>query len=384
MIRRLLKAPPSSFFLLGPRATGKTTWLEQSLGGAKWYNLLESGEYLRLSQNPALFSLEVSALPLNSWIVIDEVQRIPALLNEVHNLIFKSRNKYNFALTGSSARKLKSKDVNLLAGRAINKQFFPLSLQELSLQYNFEDVLHFGLLPAVYLVKEKSQKIAQLEAYAVNYLREEIQQEALVRNLQAFHRFLEIAALTNGQILNLAAIARNTGVSRPTAQGYFQALMDTLMGTLLPPWQQRPRVKQVVHPKFYFFDMGVVNALRGGLRDPLESVEKGFLLETLVLHELRSYINFSDCGGQLSYWRTPSGSEVDFIWSRAKTHVGIEVKLAREWKQEFGKALKELASEKKFSRCFAVYTGERVLQDGPITVLPLKEFIAWLYQGKII
>ena len=229
----------------------------------------------------------------------------------MHGLIADHGARYRFALSGSSARKLRRLDVNLLAGRAINRTFFPLTSAELDFRFDVDDVLQFGMLPSVR--SEPRHAIDILEAYSANYIKEEIQQEALVKNLDSFTRFLEIAALINGQVANTSGIARDAGVPRPTVQRYFEVLTDTLIGVWLPAWRPRAKVKEVAHPKFYFFDTGVVRALLQRLREPLEAAERGHMLETLVLHELRAAISIATVGGTIAYWRTPSGSEVDFI-----------------------------------------------------------------------
>jgi len=213
--------------------------------------------------------------------------------------------------------------------------------------------------------------------------REEIQQEALVQNLASFSRFLEVAALMNGMTVNTAQIARDAGVARPTVQRYFDTLVGTLIGVWLPAWRPRIKVKEVAHPKFYFFDCGVVRATQNRVREPLEAVERGPLLETLVLHELRARINSTNFGGEIFYWGTPSGAEVDFIWSRGDRAVGIEVKAVSKWKTEFGNALNQLSNEKRLQRCFAVYLGDVRLKDLAIHVLPLKEFMKDLARGEI-
>jgi uncharacterized protein len=382
MFTRLLKLPERSFFLLGPRGTGKTTWLRQTLPKALWFDLLRTQTFLALSQQPESFRQQVEALPKKSWVVIDEVQRAPMLLNEVHALISEHGRDYQFALSGSSARKLKRMDVNLLAGRAVNRQFFPLTAAEMNFDFNVEQVLRFGLLPQI----QADRKFAPdaLEAYATNYLREEIQQEALVRRLDSFARFLQVAALMNGQIANVAGISRDAAVARPTVQGYFETLTDTLVGFWLPAWQRRAKVKEVASPKFYLFDPGVARSLAGRLREPLEGVERGFLLETWILHELRAAMSFQNLGGDLRFWRTPSGSEVDFIWTRGKRTVGIEVKAAATWRREFGGPLKTLIEERVVKTGFGVYTGTAELKDGPLRVLPLKKFLRELADGNVL
>ena len=382
MYTRLLPVPKHTFFLFGPRGTGKTTWLRMAFKTAKWIDLLRSDELLRLLRQPGQLRFEVEALKKGSWIVIDEIQKVPLLLNEIHALIADHGQRYHFALSGSSARKLKRLDLNLLAGRVFNRKFYPLTGAELKYDFQVDDLLKYGTLPKV--CAEPKHRVDILEAYAANYIREEIQQEALVLNLASFSRFLEVAAIMNGQVVSVANIARDAGVARPTVQRYFDALVDTLVGTWLPAWRAKIKVKEVAHPKFYFFDPGVIRAIQNRLRDPLESAERGPLLETLILHELRAWINIANCGGDLYYWGTPSQAEVDFIWSRGRTAVGFEVKSATIWKTDYGKTLNELHREGRLKRCFAVYLGDIRLKDHAIQVLPVKEFMRDLAQGKII
>ena len=360
MYARRLQLPDRSFFLFGPRGTGKTTWLRQVLPGALWFDLLRTQTFLELSRRPDVFRQQVEALPRGSWVVVDEVQRVPALLNEVHALIAEHGREYRFALSGSSARKLRRLDVNLLAGRAINRRFFPLTAAELNFDFDVDRVLRFGLLPQIHA--DPGYALDALEAYVSNYLREEIQQEALVRRLDSFARFLQVAALMNGQVTNVAGIARDASVARPTVQGYFDTLTDTLIGVWLQAWQRRAKVKEVARPKFYLFDPGVARAVAGRLREPLEGLERGFLLETWALHELRAAIAFQSLGGELHYWRTPAGSEVDFVWTRARRAVGIEVKASTSWRHEFGGALKSLVADRIIGRDIVEARGGRVVR----------------------
>jgi predicted AAA+ superfamily ATPase len=384
MYARELALPDRSFFLFGPRGTGKTTWLRTVLPRAYWVDLLVDRVLLRFLRNPGQFTQEVEALPAGSWVVVDEVQKLPALLNEVQDLIARHGSHHRFALTGSSARKLKGSRANLLPGRVINRKFFPLTAAEMGGDFVIDDVLRFGSLPAVVSERGAAARVDLLEAYAENYLTQEIRQEALVKHLVAFTRFLEVAAVMNGQAVNVAGIARDAAVARPTVQGYFDILIDTLVGIWLPAWRPRARVKEVRHPKFYFFDTGAVRALAGRLREPMGDQERGHLLETYVLHELRAYLNRAGCGGGLAYWRTPSGVEVDFVWSRGATIVGIEVKAATRWRSGDAAALKRLAEEKGLRRAFGVYLGRQSLRDGPVLVLPLGEFLRRLAQGNVV
>lgn len=383
MYTRLLSLPPRSFLLLGPRGCGKTTWLREKLPKAHWYNLLLDRELLRLMRDPGLFRREIDALPAGSWVVVDEVQKLPALLNEVHDALTTSPKRWRFALTGSSARRLRREDANLLAGRVISRQMYTLTIAELKARPPVDDLLRFGGLPLVRTERVLATRIDLLEAYVETYLTQEIRTEALVRSLESFTRFLEVAALANGQVTNVAGLARDSAVARPTVQGYFEVLTDTLLGAWLPAWRPRAKVKEVQHPKFYLFDCGVVRALSHRLREPLDSTERGHLLETLVFNELRAHIAYSGCGGELSYYRTPSGTEVDFIWVRGKHRIGIEVKAAKQWRPEHGRALRELQEQKVLTASHAIYLGDTPQQEGSVSVRPLHRFLEELSAGKV-
>lgn len=384
MFTRLLPLPTRSFLLLGPRGAGKTTWLRQLLPRAHWYNLLLDRELLRLMREPGVFRREIEALPSGSWVVVDEVQKLPALLNDVHDALASAPRRWRFALTGSSARRLRRGDANLLAGRVISRQMYPLTVTELKSKPGIDDLLRFGGLPLVRTERVLATRVDLLEAYIETYLTQEIRAEALVRSLESFTRFLEVAALANGQVTNVTSLARDSAVARPTVQGYFEVLTDTLIGAWLRAWRPRAKVKEVAHPKFYLFDCGVVRALSHRLREPLEGAERGALLETLVFHELRAHIAYSNCGGSLSYYRTPSGTEVDFVWTRGKYSVGIEVKASPKWRLEYGRGLRVLHEQKILTACYAVYSGDTPQQDGPVRVLPLHAFLQELSAGGIL
>ena len=383
MFTRRLPLPARSFLLLGPRGTGKTTWLRALLPRALWYNLLLDRELLRLLRDPGTLRREIEALPHGSWVVVDEVQKLPALLNEVHDALAAAPRRWRFALTGSSARRLRRGDANLLAGRVVTRRMLPLTVAELGTAPAVDDLLRFGGLPLVRSERAHAARIDLLEAYVETYLTQEIRAEALVRSLESFTRFLEVAALANAQVTSVAALARDAAVARPTVQGYFDVLTDTLIGAWLPAWRPRAKVKEASHPKFYLFDTGVVRALSRRLREPLDGAERGTLLETLVFHELRAQIAYSGCGGELSYYRTPSGTEVDFVWRRGKHAVGIEVKASPRWRPEHGRALADLHRAGIVTGCFGVYLGDLPLRDGPIRVHPLQSFLAQLSGGGV-
>lgn len=386
MYTRRLTLPTRSFLLLGPRGTGKTTWLRKALPKAHWVNLLLDQELVRLLREPGLFRREINALPRGSWVVVDEVQKLPSLLNEIHAALTDKPQHWKFALTGSSARRLRREQVNLLAGRVISRRLLPLTAAELGYSNAgaVDDLMRFGNLPLVRSAKRSADRIDLLEAYVQTYLTQEIRAEALVRSLESFARFLTVAALANAQVTNVASLARDAGVARPTVQGYFEVLSDTLIGSWLPAWRVRARVKEVAHPKFYLFDTGVVRALAGRLREPLDGTERGFLLETAIYHELSAHLAYTLCGGDLAYYRTPAGSEVDFIWQRGATRIGIEVKASPRWRPEFGRPLQNLLDEGVVSAAYGVYLGDRPLVDRGVRILPYDDFLRALAAGKIL
>jgi uncharacterized protein len=347
---------------------------------AHWFDLVATDAYLRCLHDPDRFRREVEALPKGSWVVVDEVQKVPALLDEVHALIARHGRRYRFALSGSSARKLRRLDANMLAGRVINRSFFPLTLAEAGAGMDIGDVLRTGLMPGVR--SEPDLAIETLEAYAANYLRQEIQQEALTKDLAGFARFLRVAAILNGQVVNVSNVAAEAEVARSTVSRYFGVLVDTLLGVWVPAWQPRLKIREVAHPKFYLFDPGVARAVANRLRAPVHDSEKGALLETWVLHELRAHMQLSQCGGELSWYRTGGGVEIDFLWAGPTANVGIEVKASARWRTEGGNALRELLQQKVIRQAVAVYLGDKPLVDGGVHVLPARQWATSL--GKFL
>jgi uncharacterized protein len=387
MFQRDLQPPSKSFFLFGPRATGKSTWLEESFKDCYYINLLKSSEYLSLQKDPSLLSQRIYASK-KKWIVIDEIQRLPELLNEVHAIIFESKKKINFALTGSSARKLKKLNANMLAGRAITKEFFAINTSEMKHQYELTKLLEYGMLPEVLNLKNDEGKIEYLMSYVETYLEQEIKQEAYVRNLATFQRFLSIAALLNGQKLNLSNIAREAGVARSTVSGYFSVLQDTLLGYVLEAYKPKVKIKEVSSPKFYFFDTGVARALSDKIYDSMDSTEKGLLLESFLLKEVKSYISYQGLGGKLYYWRTESGTEIDLLWKRGQKSIGIEVKSSKKWKSDFNKGLYTGLDSTLIKKAYGVYLGkEKLVQkngDYIIEVYPVQQFLKELHEGRLL
>jgi uncharacterized protein len=382
MFPRDLAPPRTAFFLFGPRGTGKSTWIRTRFPDAYVVNLLQAETMLRYQRDPGELRGEVLARPRTGWVVLDEVQRAPRLLDEVHFLIEEAGYK-RFALTGSSARKLKRGAANLLAGRAVVRHLFPLTTHELGSSVPVEQLLRFGSLPLSINAEDDGMREDFLRAYVTTYLAEEIKAEALVRNLGSFSRFLAVAALAAGQRTNVSSIARDAAVSRDTVRGYFDVLVDTLLGTWLPAYRPRAKVKEVALPKFYWFDPGVLNAAAGAFDQPPPTDWQGVLLEHFVLHELRSYLHYAGVRGTLGYWATPSGSEVDFVWWRGAKLIAIEAKHAPSFRPEHRKGITALERATKVES-YVVYRGERELVVDGTRVLPVEVFLRRLHAGEIL
>jgi len=309
-----------SFFLWGPRQTGKSSLLRSTFPNAVFINLLESDQFMKYSTEPFRLREEVEGSHLSKpIIIIDEVQKVPLLLDEVHNLIEK--HKIQFGLCGSSARKVKRGHANLLGGRALRFELHGLTKNELGDDFNLEKIVNHGYLPRHYLAEDPR---SLLRSYVADYLKEEIAAEALVRNLPSFSRFLETASLSDTEQVNYSTMGRDVGVSPPTIASYFEILCDTLIGSFLAPFALRPKRRTSLAPKFYFFDVGVVNHLaqRGGIKKKSELFGKA--LENYIYHELRAAKSYLESDKNLSFWRLGSGIEVDFVIGRAD--VAIEVK----------------------------------------------------------
>jgi predicted AAA+ superfamily ATPase len=358
-----------SHFLFGPRQTGKTFLIRHTLKGVRLYDLLDSSTYLALSRNPGRIAEELT--PQDRIIVIDEIQRIPELLNEVHRLI--EDRGIRFLLTGSSARKLRRGGVNLLGGRARTKYLHPLTYKELGERFNLFRGIERGLLPSIYFSDDPR---ADLRAYAGSYLQQEIVAEGFTRNIPAFSRFLRVAAFCNGTIVNFTHVANDAQVARTTVYEYFEILKDTLILHELPAWQKSKKRKPLASSKYYFFDIGVVSALqerefRAG------TPEFGEAFETYIFHELICYRDY--IGGEpLNYWRSTSGFEVDFIIG---DHTAIEVKAKENLSLSELKPLRALAEEKKLKRFLCVSLEPRRRKMADITVLPYKDFLEMLWNG---
>jgi predicted AAA+ superfamily ATPase len=373
-VQRILDLPAlmekKSHFLFGPRQTGKTSLILHTLKGAKVYDLLDTSIYLALSQSPGRIGQELTAK--DRIVVIDEIQRLPILLNEVHRLIEK--HGIRFLLTGSSARKLRRGGVNLLGGRARTKYLHPFTYKELGAKFDLRRAIERGLLPSIYF---SDNPRADLQAYAGSYLQEEIIAEGTTRNLPAFSRFLKVAALCNSQIVNFTNVSNDAQVARTTVYEYFEILKDTMILYELPAWRKSKKRKPLASSKYYFFDVGVVSGLQGRKFRP-GTPEFGEAFETYLMHELISYSDYVS-GESLSYWRSTSGFEVDFIIG---DHTAVEVKAKENVSATDLKPLRALSEEKKLKRylCISLEPRKRRFED--IMVLPYKDFLEALWNGE--
>jgi predicted AAA+ superfamily ATPase len=341
MLLRKLSLPDAgteTFFLWGPRQTGKTTLLRSVYPDATWIDLLKAEEFRRYLEHPEYLRSEITENEPNPFVVIDEVQKLPGLLDEVHWL-HESRG-VQFGMCGSSARKVKRGHANLLGGRAVRYELFGLTSAELGPEWDLDRAINHGCLPRIYL-SNRPRRL--LNAYVSDYLKEEVAAEGLVRNLPVFSEFLNIASLSDTELVNFSNIARECGVSSQTIKAYFQILEDTLLGRWLPAYRKRPKRRVIGAPKFYFSDVGVVNFLakRGRLEAGSELYGKAF--ENWLFHELRSYAAYSESFAELSYWRLASGVEVDFVINDMR--VAIEAKSTRRITSDHLKGLRHLKTD---------------------------------------
>jgi predicted AAA+ superfamily ATPase len=381
MFRRALalpQRPRHSFFLWGPRQTGKSTLLKRTYPDAVWLDLLKTDEMMRYWQRPALLREELDAERGGRLVVIDEIQKVPGLLDEVHWLI-ENRGRV-FALCGSSARKVRRTHANLLGGRAVRRELLGLVSAEVGREFDLARALNHGFLPRHYLAGDAADLV---RAYVNDYLREEVAQEGLVRDLPAFSGFLAAAALSEGGIVNFANVARECGVSAPTAREYFQILEDTLLGRYLPAWTRRPKRRTIQAPKFYFADVGVVNALarRGRLEPGSELFGRAF--ESWVHHELQAYRAYRRPDQGLAYWRLASGIEVDFIIGDME--VAIEAKASPRITSDHLKGVRALAADHPAVRrriVASLETRARRTEDG-VEILPWRRFAGELWSGAL-
>lgn len=373
-------AQKNSILLLGPRATGKSFLIRNSLEPALNINLLSAKEYARFSTRPALLAELCQSLPKGSLVVIDEIQKIPSLLDEVHRLIEESG--IRFVLTGSSARKLKRGKANLLAGRAWTKELFPLTSFELGKDFDLNRYLSHGGLPRVYTLKNDPLSVqSELETYVGTYLKEEVQAEALTRSLPSFARFLEVMALQSGEELFLEGIANDTGIKAKTISNFIEVLEDTLLGFTVPAFQATKKRKAITRSKFYLFDVGITGYLAERQITGTKSPEYGKALEQFIAQELRAYLSYRQKRFPLQYWRSVNQQEVDFVVGK---EIAIEVKATSQVTERDLKGLLALKEEGIIRKYILVSLDDKARTIDGVICLPLNHFLRQLWAGDLM
>ncbi len=378
MVNRLFKPLKSnSFFLFGARGTGKSTWVQQHLKGkSRVFDLLDAETFDRLLTRPKILE-DVCKEREHEWIVLDEVQRLPKLLDIVHRMIEELGQK--FALTGSSSRKLRRGGANLLAGRAFVNTLFPLTSIELGQQFDLSDALRWGTLPKLLNFSQDAEKRAYLRSYSLTYIREEIQAEQVVRRLEPFREFLAVAAQVSGKIVNYSTISREVGAQVPTVQSYFQILEDTYLGFLLPHYHRSIRKSQKEAPKFYFFDNGVKKALETSLDSiPTESTSQyGELFEAFIIQEVYRLNHYWEKDLRLSYLATKNGAEIDLILSKGRKDVLVEIKSSQRVDEIEVRKLARLAEGFKGRQVEAFYVSRdtEAVHISGVSCLPWQRFL---------
>jgi len=373
-LSRFLTFPKQSFFLFGPRGTGKSTLIKERFKDSFYFDLLDPVTFRTLSAHPERLKETILAHPATTAVLIDEIQKVPSLLPLIHSLI-EQKTGQQFVLTGSSARKLKRRGVDLLAGRALLRSLHPFMAAELGTSFSFEKAMQNGLLPLIINSKEPEEA---LNAYITLYLREEVQMEGLVRNVGNFSRFLEAISFSHASTLNISNIARECEIERKVVTGYLDILEDLLLGHKLNVFTKRAKRELSVHPKFYLFDAGVYRSIRP--KGPLDRMEEidGHALEGLVEQHLRAWISYSKQDHELYFWRTRSGLEVDFILYGVDGIFAFEVKnSARVYPQDL-RALVSFMQEYPESKAYLLYRGKDKLMKGNILCVPCDEFLLQL------
>ncbi len=377
---RFFKGSSSSYFLFGPRGTGKSTWVRKHYPNALWLDLLDPGEQRRLNAYPERLKEKVLAEPGKKVVVIDEVQRVPEVLTVVHQLI-EEKQEIQFILTGSSARKLKRTGVDLLAGRALMLSMHPLMASEMNPHFSLKTALLKGLLP---MVVDSDDPDRTLDAYATTYLQEEVQAEGLVRNIGNFSRFLEAISFSHASMLNISNVARESEIERKVVGSYVTILEDLLLSFRLSPFTKRAKRQSVTHSKFYLFDAGIFRSLRP--QGPLDRPEEigGLCLEGLVAQHLRAWIAYSNKKAALYYWRTRKGVEVDFIVYGSDLFIALEVKNSSRVDNNDVRSLRTFQTDYPECQACLLYRGkERVIVNN-ILCMPVEEFLLQLYPDQDI
>jgi predicted AAA+ superfamily ATPase len=370
-IPRIMNPPSGSYFLLGPRGTGKSTWLRHQYPNALRIDLLFGEEERRFSAYPERIRDVAAALPRGSTLILDEIQRVPRLLPEIHALI-EEKKDIQYIMTGSSSRKLRRSVSDLLGGRALLRQMGPFLASELKEQFSLEKVLKTGLIPLIFESSDPQQRLLD---YLHLYLKEEIQAEGLVRQVGDFSRFLEIASFSHASIWTSTDISRESSVKRATVDNYLQILEDLLLAFTIPVFSRRAKRKLIAHQKFYYFDVGVYRTLRPqGILDSSQEIE-GFALEGLVAQHLKSWVTAQNQPHSLSFWRTQTKLEVDFIVYGPKGFWAIEVKRSPNLGPDDVKGLLAFKEEYPEASCLIVIPGKRKESYRGIPIVPLEEFL---------
>jgi len=379
LVTRFFRKSRQSFFLFGPRGTGKSTWLKQYYPDAVMVDLLAPEVYREYTARPERLR-EIAAGGAGKIVIIDEVQKIPELLDVVHGLI-EDGTGLQFILTGSSARKLKRTGVDLLAGRAVIKTMHPFMASELKESFSLAKSLKFGMIPLIVNSLDPAETLA---SYVALYLREEVQMEGIVRNIGAFSRFLEAVSFSHGSTLNVSDVARECQVKRKTVDNYLSILDDLLLSFRVPIFSRRAKRHLISHPKFYYFDSGVFRSLRPA--GPLDSPHEidGGALEGLVAQHLRAWVAYSNNASTLYYWRTKSGVEVDFVLYGENTFLAIEVKNSSRINSKMLKGLKTFKDDYPEAQAMILYRGEERLVINDILCLPCEQFLQQLTPGEAI
>ena len=378
IIKRYFESPRESYFFFGPRGTGKTTWLKTNCRNGLIIDLLDPEIYRRYKARPERLKEFIAGNPEKKDIIIDEVQKVPELLDVVH-LLIEEKPEIRFILTGSSSRKIKQKGVDLLAGRAIVRSLHPFMASELKDKFDLEKALSSGLIPLVYFAQNPRDT---LNAYIALYMKEEIQAEGLVRDIGSFARFLEAISFSHGSVLNLNNIARECEVRRETVGGYVEILYDLLMAYSIPVFTKRAKRAVIKHPKFYFFDAGVYRILRPAGPLDMSGEIYGPNLEGLVAQHIRAWIDYSDESYFLYYWRTRSGVEVDFIVYGKKGFWAIEVKNTKKINRKELRPLKEFSSDYPECKPLFLYRGDEKLLIDNVPCMPCNDFLKSIKPDK--
>lgn len=377
-VKRFFKDPEDSFFLFGPRGTGKTTWLNKNFKDALMIDLLSPEKFRTYSAKPERLNDLIAGNPDKRTVIIDEIQKVPELLDVIHQLVEK-RKDLRFILTGSSARKLKRGGVDLLAGRVLLKTLHPFMAAELGSSFNLDHSLQLGLLPLV-IASKKPEEV--LKAYISLYLREEVQMEGLVRNIGNFSRFIEAISFSHSSVLNSSEVARECQVERKTVEGYISILEDLLLSFRLPIFTKRAKRNLITHPKFYLFDAGVFRSIRPA--GPLDNIQEigGAAIEGLVAQHLRAWNAYNGGKNDIYFWRTKSGNEVDFIIYGSKGLWAIEVKSSKLIRPKELKGLLSFKEDYPEAKTLFLYRGEEKLRIKDILCIPCEEFLKNLAPGK--